>query len=72
MKLLDGWIVDVQDVLTTVEDLFFFFFGHLMAGDIDKVTSQPLRLYILYVSYLVTPLVFLNSRGERREISSGY
>lgn len=50
----------------------FFFFGHLMAGDIDKVTSQPLRLYILYVSYLVTPLVFLNSRGERREISSGY
>ncbi len=71
MKLLDGWIVDVQDVLTTVEDLFF---GHLMAGDIDKVTSQPLRLYILYVSYVscVTPLVFLNSRGERREISSGY
>jgi hypothetical protein len=28
LKLLDGWIVDVQDVLTTAEDLFFFWASH--------------------------------------------
>lgn len=45
-----------------------FFFGHLMAGDIDKVTSQPLRLYILYLLSCNPPGFLKFSRGKERNI----
>jgi hypothetical protein len=67
LKLLDGWIVDVQDVLTTAEDLFFFWASH---GRWHRQSnfSTVASLYSLCKLSCNPPGFLKFSRGKERNI----